>query len=247
MSSYLIGSGNGKLRGAAVLITGAFLVSSAAAGCSSDPAEAGTEEDFSSCDTANMDPSLPTSTARDWVTYADHLAIVHWVSEKELETIPDDGDPEQGEIQRSVTIGVDDVLWSRPQAPALPDEITYFAWGWTYDGDERTELGPWGFPRIEEGHTYVMPIVRYTDPDGAHSRWGPFASDGTLPYDDGVLGEGETTNCAHPQWAPVAQKVIGQDAQALADVLDSTKPDPKALPYMNLDPEKRMQHVMQDN
>lgn len=240
MSSYPRGLGATKLRRAAVLTAGAFLLSGTTTGCSSD---AVTDGGSAPCETASMDPALPIDTARDRVTYADHLAIVHWLSEKEFRRIPDGGDPQQGEITRSVTVRVDDVLWSRKRAPELPDEFSYFAWGWTYDGDHRTEASPWGFPRVEEGHTYVMPIARFSDPHGRHPRWSPFADSGVLPYDDGVLGEGETTACAHPAWAPVAQRAVGKGVHALADMLDHTKPDPKALPYMKLDPQTRFQHA----
>ncbi len=197
------------------------------------------------CIPANLDLTAPDSTARDWVTYADHLAIVHVTAETPGAKDVDVGDPATGIQARSVTVQVNQVLWSRATAPRLPTTMTWSAAGWTYDANGREKTYWWGYPRLEVGHTYVSPITywRYDTPED--DTWAEFTPRGVLPYDDGVLGQGETTPCANPQWAPVAEKMIGERADALADVLRQTKPDQRAVPYMDLNQSERYQRAVQ--
>ncbi|MEJ7628180.1 MAG: hypothetical protein WKF54_01145 [Nocardioidaceae bacterium] len=61
-------------------------------------------------------------------------------------------------------------------------------------------------------------MTNYRSPNGRVDQWTEYPVTGILPYDSGVLGSGERTPCAHPIWSPVAKRVIGQDAQALADL-----------------------------
>jgi hypothetical protein len=230
-----------EVRGRSVVlgcrVFAAVAAAVAVAGCSSqhtgDTAEA-------YCSTANMDPAVPIDTAQDWVTYADHLVEVRVVSEADAQKDADDGEPDTGYEARTVDVQLDQVLWSRPDAPQVPANMTWEAAGWTYDGDDREKSYWWGFPRIEVGHTYVVPIAYWrTGQLSADSHWGPFTESGILPYDDGVLGDGEQTPCAEPDWAPVAKRVIGETSDALAAILNDARPDPRAVPYMGLGQRQR--------
>ncbi|MGI8578380.1 MAG: hypothetical protein ACR2KG_10815 [Nocardioidaceae bacterium] len=80
--------------------------------------------------------ALPSDTATDWVTYADHLVTVH------VTGVADDGPSQQelaageGLIGRTVTMQVDEKLWSRTGSPELPETLTWNESGWSFkNGD----------------------------------------------------------------------------------------------------------------
>jgi hypothetical protein len=232
-------------RRAVTVAVGALAAASVVSGCwhsHGDDDESQTQTAL--CQTANLDPSVPIDTAQDWATYADHLTVVHVVSEHEGRRDRDDGDPSTGYLGRKVTVHVDDVLWSRREAPAMPHEMTWSAAGWSFDSDHQEKAYWWGFPRLEVGHSYVLPVTDWSRPGANHrADWEPYTTTGILPYDDGVLGDGETTPCRHPDWAPVAKQAVGKDAQALAAILERSKPDPEAVPYLDLDPRTRFERA----
>ncbi|MBB5108808.1 hypothetical protein [Streptomyces spectabilis] len=93
----------------------------------------------------------------------------------------------EGMIVREGTLTVEQVLWSRAQAPTLPDQVTMDLAGWAFKGETRREFAGKGSPRVEPGCTYVMALARYS-PD----EWGPLGSDATLPYENGTIGKGES-------------------------------------------------------
>jgi hypothetical protein len=188
---------------------------------------------------------LPDRTASDWVTYADAVVVVTPARETELG--PDRIERARGEglITRRVTLHVDTVLWTRPhQSHAVPESLPWPAFGWLFHGDpgaagDRVEMAAPGTPRIELGHTYVIAIEREAAlcPPGADRippRWLGLGADAALPFDDGILGDGEIAGrspAARVPRAPgdpgfgLADAVTGRGAPALVAALARARPE----------------------
>ncbi|WP_405794489.1 hypothetical protein [Streptomyces sp. NBC_01506] len=143
---------------------------------------------------------LPSQTAEDWVTYADHVVVASAVTEREV--APNEAELQRGEgiIGRQVTMRVDDVLWSRAGASQKPPSTwDYTAAGWQFvagDTADRRTMVLEDRPRVESDHTYVMALVwegpRCAEGDGqVPGRWLGLGEGSEIAYDAGVLGNGE--------------------------------------------------------
>ncbi|SDL19238.1 hypothetical protein SAMN05216298_2984 [Glycomyces sambucus] len=192
---------------------------------------------------------LPSITADDWVTYADHVVVVEAVSEQALE--PDAVEVERGEgvIGRIVSLTVEDVLWSREGAPQpAPATWEYSGLGWTFtDGDleDPIEMALDGFPRVEVGHEYVMAIrweeaVCTDDGDGVPAQWRGLGEGSEVPFDEGVLGNGESEGTVQDAAAfaespdvhldeGVEELLVGEGADAIVAALTEATADTAAL------------------
>jgi hypothetical protein len=191
---------------------------------------------------------LPSLTATDWVTYADHVIVVDAVSETALS--PDAEELERGEgiIGRVVTLSVEEVLWSREGATvAAPATWEYPALGWHFkDGDttDTVEMALSEFPRVEIGHQYVMAIrweKAVCDEDGEYTRaqWRGLGEGSEIPFDDATIGNGESEGTVQDAAAfaadaedevdqGVEEQLAGQSADALVTALNSAVPDAAA-------------------
>lgn len=110
---------------------------------------------------AHGDDRLPSTSATDWVTYADHVVAVQAVSERASALTSTELERGEGLLGRTVHLRVTDVLWSRDNAHAAPTTWQYRGTGWTFtdgDPDNRTPVALAEQPRIEPGHRYVLAI-----------------------------------------------------------------------------------------
>lgn len=110
---------------------------------------------------AEMQEALPSTTAQDWVTYADHVVTVTATSEHRGD--PDAGVEESGEgvVPRFVTLRVDEVLWSRDGAPERPPSELEIIWGgWSVsEGEDERPFITADTVEISVGSSYVLPLV----------------------------------------------------------------------------------------
>ena len=191
---------------------------------------------------------LPSSTAEDWVTYADYVVIATPVKESEIG--PEKGEVEIGEgaILRSIEMRVDRILWgtSSPATPA-PTSFSWAGVGWTFNGgvDSRTLMVAGNQPRVQTGHSYILAIDWEPDPctDGSRGRWRGLGGDSVLPYDEGKIGVGEyegrertldeaSTDARKRKESaertetdmPVSALLVGANADELEQVLNDQKP-----------------------
>ncbi|MFL1382363.1 MULTISPECIES: hypothetical protein [unclassified Nocardiopsis] len=190
---------------------------------------------------------LPSETASDWVTYADHVVVVSVAAEKEIPPTELEIARGEGLIGRELTLDVETVLWSQEDAPPAPDTWTYPALGYVFtegDIDGRTPMALAGHPRVESGHRYIMAIVweearcspgDVPDPAG----WRGLGQGSEVPFDDGVIGQGELegrvddgsearqgTLDAHGAEGSLEELLAGQDGDALVRALESATPQP---------------------
>ncbi|MDX3103535.1 hypothetical protein ACIBO5_60060 [Nonomuraea angiospora] len=196
---------------------------------------------------AHGDSILPSVLPVDWVSYADHVAEVKLLSEQEIPPSAEEVQAGEGYIGRSGTLAIQRVLWSREGSVPLPSSVTMELAGWQFSGSERGRIAPEDSSRIESGHTYLMALSHYS------TGWGPLGPGGTLPYDEGVIGQGESQGAARTLDAAraaaaeddgsVAARVVGQPADALSALLRATAPDPKAAEYRDLPADERFEKV----
>ncbi|MCG5435159.1 hypothetical protein [Micromonospora foliorum] len=144
--------------------------------------------------------NLPSQTASDWVTYADHVVVVTATSETVTPPTPTEIARGEGLIGRQVSLRIDDVLWSRAGAPKpAPHVWEYSAFGWQFtegDTSHRTRMALRDRPRVEVGHRYVMAMVweearcsAGDEPEPA--QWRGLGEGSEIPYDNNTIGQGE--------------------------------------------------------
>ncbi|GAA2149889.1 hypothetical protein [Glycomyces algeriensis] len=191
---------------------------------------------------------LPSVTAADWVTYADHVVVVEALSEEVLAPTAEDLERGEGIIGRTVALSIEEVLWSREGAAvAAPATWEYSGLGWHFDeGDvtDTVEMALHDLPRVEVGHRYVMAIrweKAVCDEDGEYTRaqWRGLGEGSEIPYDDDTIGNGESEGTVQDAAAfaadaeeeadqGVEELLAGQDADAIVTALNSAVPDTAA-------------------
>ncbi|MFC8660738.1 hypothetical protein [Streptomyces sp. NPDC057199] len=186
--------------------------------------------------------NLPSRTASDWVTYADHVVAVTATAEKETPPAQSELDRGEGLIGRAVTLRIDQVVWSRADAPkAAPSTWVRPSMGWQFtDGDinNRVTVAKADSPRIQAGHSYTIAIVWEENPCSPEGgRWRGLGAGSTVPYDNNRIGEGELEG--RERTAEQARQVLdeggpniglkdemaGKDTAHLASALMAAEPD----------------------
>jgi hypothetical protein len=191
---------------------------------------------------------LPSVTASDWVTYADHVIVVEAVSEKAIAPSAEEVERGEGVIGRIISLTVEDVLWTREGAThAAPATWDYSGLGWAFsDGDTAAavEMAFHDLPRIEVGHQYVMAIrweAAVCDEDGEYTpaMWRGLGEGSEIPYDGDTIGNGESEGTVQDTAAfaaaaedepdqGVEELLVGQSADAIVTALQSAQPDTAA-------------------
>ncbi|WP_406454699.1 hypothetical protein OG782_25520 [Streptomyces sp. NBC_00876] len=189
----------------------------------------------------------PNTSATDWVTYADHVVVVTPVSEKDIAPTTTELKRGEGLLLRDVELRVDDLLWSRTGSPKAPSTIDWAAYGWHFkDGStsNRFKMAGEDESRLELGHTYVMAIqwepARCTEGDNVPAGWRGLGASSTIPFDNGVLGQGEmegriqsadqaraATTAAE---GSLEEQMAGKTSAALTQALSSAQPAQPAQP-----------------
>lgn len=146
--------------------------------------------------TAEGSKALPSDTATDWATYGDHLVELEAITAQRLPPPQDQVERGEGVITRTIEFKVGASLWSRPsfdRRAELPDSFTVANGGWTFHGDKEEPWRVRGQIDVTPGHKYLA-IFTYGNlniaaGDGSGKpEW--FVLD-LLPYDDGVVSEGD--------------------------------------------------------
>ncbi|MFJ8988799.1 hypothetical protein ACIRQH_00160 [Streptomyces sp. NPDC102279] len=192
---------------------------------------------------------LPNETASDWVTYADHVVVATATDEAEIPPAQTEIDRGEGLIGRSVSMRIDRVLWSRPDAPkAAPATWQRTSPGWQFtngDTTNRSEFAMEHRPRIEVGHTYIIALEwqaeQCSEGDYTPGQWLGLGSESTIPYDDSTIGVGEVEGsvqdaaeaekaAASDPASTVENDMTGQSATDLAGALAEATPAPGVAP-----------------
>lgn len=183
-----------------------------------------------------------SSSAQDWVTYADHVVVVTVVEETRGQPSKTEIERQEGLVPRRAVLRVDEVLWSSPKpAQAAPESIEENVAGWVFNdnnGEGGSKFAIEGHPRLELSHSYVRALDWVDDPcsaDPKDGHWAGLGEGGTIPYDNGILGAGEfegnvyTVDEAKEHWQNqnmpgLRDQVLGQTTEALVEQLNSATP-----------------------
>lgn len=180
--------------------------------------------------------ALPDETVEDWVTYGDYLLPFTATSVRRQPRTEKEIQRGEGIDIRLVTVALNQPLWKGAGArtPA-PTTLELGSGGWTFSSDKReTELRFDGQVDLSFGQDYlgVFTFTNLTDPSSP-GEWVELAM---FPLTDGVVGEQRSNDEANE---PARRRVQGLTIAEVSEVLTSTKPDPRALPFMKLDPTER--------
>ncbi|MFJ3445120.1 hypothetical protein ACIPM2_28525 [Streptomyces sp. NPDC086081] len=188
--------------------------------------------------------AIPSGTATDWVSYGDQVAVIRVAAEHPIAADSEETTAGEGYLSRTVDLQVKERVWSRSGAPALPDQLSVIADGWSFDGDSKIRVGSHEASRLEVGHDYVVALARYSD-----GEWSPLGTGGILPYDDSQVGQGEfqgrtVTATAYRSTMqerliagdeePLAYRAVGKKAADLKAFLTSATPDATAAKNFHL-------------
>lgn len=193
---------------------------------------------------ANGVSRLPSTTAEDWATYADHVLIATAVSDSPL---TNDSSSDGGMGLRTVSLKVDEVLWTSPlAAKSPPNSLSLVAVGFvTKDNGRVIPAAMEGSPRLEPGHTYLAAVswvdarCSQGDPEEP-AHYEPLGEHAMVPFDDGVVGQGEFEGklrtageaILDSSRKPLAQQTLGDtvaggDGEALVAALNNAPVGPR--------------------
>lgn len=195
---------------------------------------------------ASADSAVPADSVQDWATYADAIAVIDVLNEERIPPGDDELKRGEGTVSRRITIGIEKPLWLRPTARddiRLPSELVTGGGFWEFRGDKEARVRVENREWLEVGGKYLA-IMAYIDPEfsvnpekklgDADPQWGPLV---WMAYRDGRIDSlfGDESG----------KELLGLTGEELARMMESTKPDPDAAPYMREDPALRYQHAMQ--
>lgn len=186
---------------------------------------------------ASRDLAFPADTLEDWVSYGDRVVAVEVVAEAHRPTEP--GPDPQSPRWRDVTWRNRGELWANPARPdePAPRESTASGGVWTSDRADAGVEAAGGDPVLYVGHTYAAVLTLTRVGDAGPREWITLAM---LPFDDGVVGDGEEYLGWEGQEATL-DAVWGRTGPELAAILSSTPVDPDVVPYADRDASERWQ------
>ncbi|MCP9212466.1 hypothetical protein [Streptomyces cucumeris] len=190
----------------------------------------------------------PLENTTDWVSYGDHVAVIH-VDDEKTEPVPDAAKKRgEGHVGRTGRVVIDDVLYNRPEARRLPSSFTMKLPGlWWEEGVGTQEFTFRGTSRIEPGHAYIAVLVWDEDVQGFEAA----VLGGVLPYDKGTVGLGEIDGKTRESLPPanevegMAQKFNGSGLSEIEEALKQAKPYPAAAANPTLPAEQRYEKVVE--
>ncbi|MFF3741219.1 hypothetical protein [Streptomyces sp. NPDC002566] len=139
------------------------------------------------------DDAVPSVTAKDWVSSADHVVVATGVREQEVDRREFKSGPVRYATDRTVTFRTDRVLWSSAagRGRAVDKGFDMVAAGWNvYRSGGRVKRTTPEAPRLEPGHTYLLALRREAGEGGA-GRWSVLGEGAAVPFDDRTVGRGE--------------------------------------------------------
>jgi hypothetical protein len=172
---------------------------------------------------------LPAESLRDWVSYADEVAVFTVASEQELQTPQEESARGEGLVGRTVELQVNKILWRRPGSQPAGDVLDVATYGWVLKDGEQISFAPSSGPRLEVGRTYVAPLVRFSD-----GEWGPQSDDSVVEVRDGSLvwtGRGQPSR--------PAASLTGKSTAEVAQQVSAARAYPAAIANAQLSAEDR--------
>jgi hypothetical protein len=167
-------------------------------------------------------------TPRDWISWADEIAVVRLVGEERL-PLPEEIHPsEEGSVARRVEAKVEARLWAHPDAARVPPVVMLRTTdGWWYDHGEYIPSKDVGTHRAEVGDRLVVAIL-----DSENYGWSLMAGGIPLTHDSRVRIDPDQTD--------IGRHAEGMTLQQLRETFRAVKPFPDVERFRHLDIEERM-------
>ncbi|MBW8798091.1 MAG: hypothetical protein JF597_32245 [Streptomyces sp.] len=177
----------------------------------------------------------PSQTAKDWVSYADHVVIAGPTGERETNRRTYPKGAVAYAMDRLVSFRTDSTLWSRPSPRhALGSAFDLVAPGWEVYRSSGTRVAEMATdaPRLQVGHTYLL-ALRWHE-----GGWAVLGEGGAVPFDDRTGDQGEWCGrvlskedvaegerfSRHDDHS-LEKALLGQDEQAARRALDQAARD----------------------
>ncbi|MGW2956906.1 hypothetical protein ACWDGI_00260 [Streptomyces sp. NPDC001220] len=130
----------------------------------------------------------PSQTARDWVSYADHVVVASPVRERETNRRNYSKGSIAYAMDRLVSFRTESRLWSRSSPRhTVGSEFDMVAPGWEVYRSSGTRVAQLATdaPRLQAGHTYLL-ALRWRE-----GGWVVLGEGGAVPFDDHTGDQGE--------------------------------------------------------
>lgn len=191
--------------------------------------------------------ALPSETLTDWVSYADAVVVVRVRKESRGEMTSDEERAGEGLELRYVDLEIVDTLWTGLRGLAPDAQITVSPNAWVVSAGEKDRLLVFAeASRMEVGREYLVPLVH---DDAFDPAWQALAITSVLPFDRGVVGQGEVlldetgANVSPEDLSNAAQSLWGLGREDVIRLLESTSPDATAHELSSLAPTDRFREV----
>ncbi|WP_150133733.1 hypothetical protein [Streptomyces hyaluromycini] len=185
-------------------------------------------ESVAGCGTSG-DP-YPSRTAKDWVSYADHVVVASPTGERETNRRTYAKGSVAYAMDRLVSFRTDSRLWSRSSPRhALGTAFDMAAPGWEVYRSSGTRVAEMATdaPRLQVGHTYLL-ALRWHE-----GGWTVLGEGAAVPFDDHTGDQGEWCGrvlskedvaegehfSRHDDHS-LEKALLGQDEQAVKSALD---------------------------
>ncbi len=156
------------------------------------------------------------SSPSDWISWADQVAVIRVIAEREGEGASPAEVPELRSVAQWVTIEIIDTLWLADNGRSAAGQVEVQGPGFVYIDDVRNRVHDDG-ALLEVGRTYVVGLL---DP-ARNGSWRLFSPDSNFALEDGVI-------VSHvPE---LHQEVHGLKPAELSTVLADTEPVPGVDP-----------------
>lgn len=186
---------------------------------------------------------VPARTLQDWATYGDVAVRFRVISEHEVDASDEEKRRGEGTITRQVIARQTGApFWERatrpPSEPPSPAEWTISDGGWAFNGSQRRRLLVGDRPALVVGQEYLAIRTLSTIGGVPPKEWFslvylPLDGSNTIDVSAQQLKDSMVDAPAIDNISPAA----------LGKLLNSTRPDAKSIPYMELDAYERYQRT----
>lgn len=179
---------------------------------------------------ASQSFNLWGDTPRDWVGWADEIAVVNVVGEEQLGLDPRLLDGAEGEVGRRIEATVEHTIWSRTGVAGAPTTVRLRTDGWWFKNGRLTPMKELGSHRSEIGDRLLVAMF--------HSKGhGWTLMSGGIPVGDDARVRSD------PDQADIGTHLDGMTLRQLTATFRSTKPHAEVARFAHLGVDARMRAV----
>jgi hypothetical protein len=167
-------------------------------------------------------------TPRDWVSWADQIAVVDVLGEEQVPYEPGQFEGDSGWVARRIHARIAETIWIRPGSSAAPPSVKLATTdGWWYSEGELTPIKDLGAHRVEVGDRLLVAMMR-------SEKWGWTLMSGGVPVDAAVR-----LHADHDQTG-IGKQLNGMALPQLRNTFRSARPFADVVRFHHLDIEERM-------